>query len=131
MVGNGGLEIPSMCINHATNSFLGEGTATELGLYRLSSEPLPSLPSFTGHGGSGVVLVAFTDVIFSVFSGSTFWSIIIFLLLVNLGLCTMTGVMQGIITPLQDTFSSLRKYTKLLTGTLTSDCPPTYGHCLP
>ncbi|KAI5256966.1 Sodium-Dependent Neutral Amino Acid Transporter B(0)At2 [Manis pentadactyla] len=67
-----------------------------------------------GHGGSGVVLVAYTGII-SVFSGSTFWSFIIFILLVNLGLCTMTRIMQVIIIPLQDTFSSLRKYTKLLT----------------
>lgn len=70
--------------------------------------------------GPGVAIVAFTDII-SVFSGFTFWAIIIFMFLVTMGLSTMIGILQGIITPLQDTFSSLRKHTKLLTGTPTSD----------
>ncbi|XP_078295660.1 orphan sodium- and chloride-dependent neurotransmitter transporter NTT5 isoform X3 [Panthera onca] len=64
--------------------------------------------------GPGVAFVAVTDTI-SVFSGSTLWAIVIFVLLANLGLSTMIGIMQGIITPLQDTFASLRKQTKLLT----------------
>ncbi|XP_048079962.1 orphan sodium- and chloride-dependent neurotransmitter transporter NTT5-like [Ursus arctos] len=64
--------------------------------------------------GPGVAIVAFTDII-SAFSGSTFWAIIIFVLLASLGLSTMTGIVQGIVTPLQDTFSSLRKCTNLLT----------------
>ncbi|XP_077603571.1 orphan sodium- and chloride-dependent neurotransmitter transporter NTT5-like isoform X1 [Crocuta crocuta] len=64
--------------------------------------------------GPGVAFVAFTDII-SLFSGSNFWAIIIFVLLANLGLSTMIGIMQGIITPLQDIFTSLRKHTKLLT----------------
>ncbi|XP_012588956.1 PREDICTED: orphan sodium- and chloride-dependent neurotransmitter transporter NTT5 [Condylura cristata] len=64
--------------------------------------------------GPGVAIVAFTEII-SVFSGATFWAIIIFLLLSNLGLSAMTGIMQGILTPLQDMFSSLRRHTKLLT----------------
>ncbi|EFB23949.1 hypothetical protein PANDA_006283, partial [Ailuropoda melanoleuca] len=64
--------------------------------------------------GPGVAIVAFTDII-SAFSGSTFWAIIIFMLLASLGLNTMTGIVQGIVTPLQDTFSSLRKCTNLLT----------------
>ncbi|XP_029782236.1 orphan sodium- and chloride-dependent neurotransmitter transporter NTT5 isoform X2 [Suricata suricatta] len=63
--------------------------------------------------GPGVAIVAFTDII-SVFPGPTFWAIIIFVLLANLGLSTMIGIMQGIITPLQDTFTSLRRHTKLL-----------------
>uniref|UniRef100_A0A8C0LMN0 Solute carrier family 6 member 16 n=1 Tax=Canis lupus dingo TaxID=286419 RepID=A0A8C0LMN0_CANLU len=64
--------------------------------------------------GPGVAIVAFTDII-SVFSGSTFWSIIIFMMLANLGLSTMIGIMHGIIIPFQDTFSSLRKNIILLT----------------
>ncbi|XP_077701874.1 orphan sodium- and chloride-dependent neurotransmitter transporter NTT5-like isoform X1 [Canis aureus] len=64
--------------------------------------------------GPGVAIVAFTDII-SVFSGSTFWSIIIFMMLANLGLSIMIGIMHGIIIPLQDTFSSLRKNIILLT----------------
>ncbi|XP_076987301.1 orphan sodium- and chloride-dependent neurotransmitter transporter NTT5 isoform X2 [Tamandua tetradactyla] len=67
--------------------------------------------------GPGVAFVSFTDLI-SVFSGPTFWAIIIFLLLVSLGLSTMIAIMQGIITPLQDTFPSLRKHIKLLSVTV-------------
>uniref|UniRef100_A0A5G2QGH1 Uncharacterized protein n=1 Tax=Sus scrofa TaxID=9823 RepID=A0A5G2QGH1_PIG len=63
--------------------------------------------------GPGVAIVAFSNII-TVFSGSTFWAIVIFTLLVNLGLSTMVGIIQGIVTPLQDTFSSLREYSKLL-----------------
>lgn len=79
--------------------------------------------------GPGVAIVAFTDII-SVFSGSTFWSIMIFVFLVTMGLSTMLGILQGLITPLQDTFLPLRRHTKLLTGTLTYDPTLTYGHCL-
>ncbi|XP_016061559.1 PREDICTED: orphan sodium- and chloride-dependent neurotransmitter transporter NTT5-like isoform X3 [Miniopterus natalensis] len=64
--------------------------------------------------GPGVAIVAFTDII-SVFSGSTFWSIMIFVFLVTMGLSTMLGILQGLITPLQDTFLPLRRHTKLLT----------------
>ena len=76
-----------------------------------------------------MVIVTFSDIV-SLFSGPTFWSIITFLLLVNLGLSTVIGIIQGIITPLQDTFSSLREHSKLLTGTQTYDSTPTYGHHL-
>ncbi|XP_039734629.1 orphan sodium- and chloride-dependent neurotransmitter transporter NTT5 isoform X3 [Pteropus medius] len=64
--------------------------------------------------GPGVALVAFSDIV-SVFKWPTFWAIIIFVFLVALGLSTLMGILQGIITPLQDHFSSLRKHTKLLT----------------
>ncbi|XP_073913150.1 orphan sodium- and chloride-dependent neurotransmitter transporter NTT5-like [Castor canadensis] len=64
--------------------------------------------------GPGVAFVSFTNLI-SVFSGPNFWAIIVFLLLITLGLSTMVGIIQGIITPLQDTFSFLRKHTKFLT----------------
>ncbi|XP_045387799.1 orphan sodium- and chloride-dependent neurotransmitter transporter NTT5 [Lemur catta] len=64
--------------------------------------------------GPGVTFVAFTELI-SMLPGPTLWAIIVFLLLVNQGMSTMIGIMQGIITPLQDTFSPLRKHTQLLT----------------
>ncbi|XP_053462118.1 orphan sodium- and chloride-dependent neurotransmitter transporter NTT5-like [Nycticebus coucang] len=72
--------------------------------------------------GPGVAFVAFTNLI-SVFSGPTLWAIIIFILVVNLGISTMLGIVLGIITPLQDTFSFLRKHTKLLT---VSVCVPMF-----
>ncbi|XP_054444387.1 orphan sodium- and chloride-dependent neurotransmitter transporter NTT5-like [Pteronotus mesoamericanus] len=61
-----------------------------------------------------VAIVAFTNVA-SVFSGSPLWAIIIFMFLVTMGLSTMIGILQGILTPLQDTSSSLRKHPELLT----------------
>ena len=79
--------------------------------------------------GPGVVIVTFSDIV-SLFSGPIFWSIITFLLLVNLGLSPVIGIIQGIITPLQDTFSSLREHSQLLTGTRTYVSTPTYGHHL-
>ncbi|KAG8521420.1 LOW QUALITY PROTEIN: Orphan sodium- and chloride-dependent neurotransmitter transporter NTT5 [Galemys pyrenaicus] len=72
------------------------------------------LPSLKVMVGPGVAIVAFTEIT-SGLSGATFWAIVIFLLLSTLGLSAMTGIMQGIVTPLQDTFSSLRRHTKLLT----------------
>ncbi|XP_037372871.1 orphan sodium- and chloride-dependent neurotransmitter transporter NTT5 [Talpa occidentalis] len=67
--------------------------------------------------GPGVAIVALTEITCG-FTGAPFWAIIIFLLLSNLGLSAMTGIMQGIITPLQDTFSSLRRHRKLLTASV-------------
>lgn len=77
-----------------------------------------------------MALVAFTDIV-SMFKRPAFWAIIIFVFLVTLGLSTLMGIVQGIITPLQDSFSSLRKHTKLLTGILTCDPnPPPFSSIL-
>nr|KAF6273800.1 hypothetical protein mPipKuh1_016160 [Pipistrellus kuhlii] len=65
--------------------------------------------------GPGVAFVAFTEII-AVFAGSTFWAIIVFLFLVATGLSTMQGIMQGIITPLLDTFAVTRRHSTLLTA---------------
>ena len=62
--------------------------------------------------------VAFT-VVASVFPESPLWAITIFVFLVAMGMSTMIGVLQGIGTPLPDTFSSSRKHPELLTGTPT------------
>ncbi|XP_021536762.1 LOW QUALITY PROTEIN: orphan sodium- and chloride-dependent neurotransmitter transporter NTT5 [Neomonachus schauinslandi] len=64
--------------------------------------------------GPSFALVAFIETM-SFIPGSVFWSILFFLLFLTLGLSSMIGIMQGILTPLQDTFSSSRKYSKLLT----------------
>ncbi|XP_053515649.1 orphan sodium- and chloride-dependent neurotransmitter transporter NTT5-like [Artibeus jamaicensis] len=64
--------------------------------------------------GPGVPLVAIT-IITSVFSESPWWAVIIFVFLVTMGLSTMIGILQGIVTPLQDTFSSTRKHPEMLT----------------
>ncbi|KAF5925931.1 hypothetical protein HPG69_000422 [Diceros bicornis minor] len=62
----------------------------------------------------GFAFLAFIESM-SFIPGSVFWSILSFLMLLTIELSTMIGIMQGIITPLQDTFSCFRKYTKLLT----------------
>ncbi|XP_045842726.1 orphan sodium- and chloride-dependent neurotransmitter transporter NTT5 [Meles meles] len=64
--------------------------------------------------GPVIAFLAFIEAM-SFIPGSVFWSILFFLLLLTLGLNSMIGIMQAILTPLQDTFSSFRKYTKLLT----------------
>ncbi|XP_058136549.1 orphan sodium- and chloride-dependent neurotransmitter transporter NTT5 [Dasypus novemcinctus] len=64
--------------------------------------------------GPNFVFLAFIEAL-ALIPGSDLWSIFFFLLMVNLRLSTMVGIMQGIITPLQDTFSFPRKHPKLLT----------------
>lgn len=50
------------------------------------------------------------------FPASPFWSTLFFLMLLNLGLSTMFGTMQGILTPLMDNFSFFERHRTLLTG---------------
>uniref|UniRef100_A0A3Q3KYT2 Transporter n=1 Tax=Mastacembelus armatus TaxID=205130 RepID=A0A3Q3KYT2_9TELE len=57
-----------------------------------------------GVEGTGLAFIAFTEVM-AVFPASPFWSTLFFLMLLNLGLSTMFGTMQGILTPLMDNFS--------------------------
>uniref|UniRef100_A0A8C6KHB8 Transporter n=1 Tax=Nothobranchius furzeri TaxID=105023 RepID=A0A8C6KHB8_NOTFU len=59
-----------------------------------------------GVEGTGLAFIAFTEVM-ALFPASPFWSTLFFLMLLNLGLSTMFGTMQGILTPLMDNFSFL------------------------
>lgn len=43
-------------------------------------------------------------------------------MLLNLGLSTMFGTMQGILTPLMDNFKLLARYRTVLTGNKTRTC---------
>ncbi|XP_069557231.1 sodium-dependent neutral amino acid transporter B(0)AT2 [Brachyistius frenatus] len=67
-----------------------------------------------GIEGTGLAFIAFTEVM-AVFPASPFWSTLFFLMLLNLGLSTMFGTMQGILTPLMDNFSLLGRHRTLLT----------------
>ncbi|XP_037553050.1 sodium-dependent neutral amino acid transporter B(0)AT2-like [Nematolebias whitei] len=67
-----------------------------------------------GVEGTGLAFIAFTEVM-AVFPASPFWSTLFFLMLLNLGLSTMFGTMQGILTPLMDSFSLLGRHRTLLT----------------
>uniref|UniRef100_A0A3B4AKQ2 Uncharacterized protein n=1 Tax=Periophthalmus magnuspinnatus TaxID=409849 RepID=A0A3B4AKQ2_9GOBI len=68
-----------------------------------------------GVEGTGLAFIAFTEVM-ALFPGSPFWSTLFFLMLLNLGLSTMFGTMQGILTPLMDNFSLLGRHRTLLTS---------------
>ncbi|XP_068610414.1 sodium-dependent neutral amino acid transporter B(0)AT2-like [Brachionichthys hirsutus] len=59
-----------------------------------------------GADGTGLAFIAFTEAM-SLLPGSPFWSALFFLMLLNLGLSTMFGTMEGILAPLTDRFSSL------------------------
>uniref|UniRef100_A0A671R733 Transporter n=1 Tax=Sinocyclocheilus anshuiensis TaxID=1608454 RepID=A0A671R733_9TELE len=65
--------------------------------------------------GTGLAFIAFTEAM-TLFPGSPFWSALFFLMLLNLGLSTMFGTMAGILTPLTDTFKTLRNHKFLFTA---------------
>nr|XP_020453545.1 sodium-dependent neutral amino acid transporter B(0)AT2-like isoform X2 [Monopterus albus] len=67
-----------------------------------------------GVEGTGLAFIAFTEVM-ALFPASPFWSTLFFLMLLNLGLSSMFGTMQGILTPLMDNFSLLGRHHTLLT----------------
>ncbi|KAF7664501.1 hypothetical protein LDENG_00175160 [Lucifuga dentata] len=67
-----------------------------------------------GVEGTGLAFIAFTEAM-ALFLASPFWSTLFFLMLLNLGLSTMFGTMQGILTPLMDNFSLLGRHRTLLT----------------
>lgn len=58
-------------------------------------------------------------------AGSVFWSILLLLVLLLLEMGFMIGLLQGVMTPLQDTFPFCKKHEKLFTGTLTYGPTPT------
>lgn len=70
--------------------------------------------------GTGLAFIAFTEAM-THFPASPFWSVMFFLMLVNLGLGSMFGTIEGIITPIVDTFK-VRK--EILTGEFLCIWPP-------
>ncbi|XP_038592578.1 sodium-dependent neutral amino acid transporter B(0)AT2-like [Micropterus salmoides] len=59
-----------------------------------------------GVEGTGLAFIAFTEAM-SLLPASPFWSALFFLMLLNLGLSTMFGTMEGILAPLTDRFKTL------------------------
>ncbi|KAI1888576.1 hypothetical protein AGOR_G00186590 [Albula goreensis] len=59
--------------------------------------------------GTGLAFIAFTEAM-THFPGSPFWSVMFFLMLVNLGLGSMFGTIEGIITPITDTFKVRKEF---------------------
>lgn len=81
--------------------------------------PTPHPPTlvfcFQGVQGTGLVFIVFTEAM-SLLPGSPFWSALFFLMLLNLGLSTMFGTMEGILAPLTDRFQTLANNKTKLTG---------------
>ncbi|XP_076851696.1 sodium-dependent neutral amino acid transporter B(0)AT2 isoform X2 [Brachyhypopomus gauderio] len=67
-----------------------------------------------GVEGTGLAFIAFTEAM-ALFPASPFWSALFFLMLLNLGLSTMFGTMQGILTPLIDNFKLLGRHKTMFT----------------
>ncbi|XP_049915988.1 sodium-dependent neutral amino acid transporter B(0)AT2-like [Epinephelus moara] len=67
-----------------------------------------------GVEGTGLAFIAFTEAM-SLLPGSPFWSALFFLMLLNLGLSTMFGTMEGILAPLTDRFKTLANNKTKLT----------------
>ncbi|XP_026523464.1 sodium-dependent neutral amino acid transporter B(0)AT2 [Notechis scutatus] len=70
--------------------------------------------------GTGLAFIAFTEAM-THFPASPFWSVMFFLMLVNLGLGSMFGTIEGITTPLVDTFK-VRKEILTVTCCLLAFC---------
>lgn len=68
-----------------------------------------------GAEGTGLAFIAFTEAM-SLLPGSPFWSALFFLMLLNLGLSTMFGTMEGILAPLADRFQTLANNKTKLTS---------------
>ena len=51
--------------------------------------------------GPGLAFIAFTEAMIHM-PGGPFWSVMFFAMLINLGLGSMFGTLEGIITPLRD-----------------------------
>ncbi|XFF87423.1 hypothetical protein AB1E18_013642 [Capra hircus] len=65
-------------------------------------------------GSTNFAFLAFVEAM-SFIPGSVFWSFLFFVMLLNLEMSTMIGIVESIITSLQDIFISVQKYTKLFT----------------
>uniref|UniRef100_A0A8C5QJD7 Transporter n=1 Tax=Leptobrachium leishanense TaxID=445787 RepID=A0A8C5QJD7_9ANUR len=59
--------------------------------------------------GTGLAFIAFTEAM-THFPAAPFWSVMFFLMLVNLGLGSMFGTIEGITTPIVDTFKVRKEY---------------------
>ncbi|XP_061415880.1 sodium-dependent neutral amino acid transporter B(0)AT2-like [Lethenteron reissneri] len=64
--------------------------------------------------GTGLAFIAFTEAI-THFPMSPFWSLMFFMMLLSLGLGSMFGTMEGLVTPIVDTFKIRKEIVTLLT----------------
>lgn len=85
-----------------------------------------SLPYPQSVQGTGLAFIAFTEAM-THFPASPFWSVMFFLMLINLGLGSMIGTMAGITTPIIDTFKVPKE---MFTGNALLSCqtPAQHAH---
>ncbi|KAG7270703.1 hypothetical protein CRUP_005370 [Coryphaenoides rupestris] len=88
--------------------------AVSIGEYREWFSVYGGLAGPNGVEGTGLAFIAFTEAM-ALFPASPLWSTLFFLMLLNLGLSTMFGTMQGILTPLMDNFRLLGRHRTALT----------------
>nr|XP_020840858.1 sodium-dependent noradrenaline transporter isoform X2 [Phascolarctos cinereus] len=68
--------------------------------------------------GAGLVFILYPEAI-STLSGSTFWAIVFFVMLLALGIDSSMGGMEAVITGLADDFQILKRHRKLFTFAVT------------
>ncbi|KAK4805237.1 hypothetical protein QYF61_014745 [Mycteria americana] len=78
---------------------------------RLEEEMNKVMP---GVEGPGLAFIVFTETL-TLLPVAPLWSSLFFLTLLGLGLGTMLGIVQAVLTPLLDTFPVLRRHRALLT----------------
>uniref|UniRef100_A0A8C0EHH9 Solute carrier family 6 member 2 n=1 Tax=Bubo bubo TaxID=30461 RepID=A0A8C0EHH9_BUBBB len=64
--------------------------------------------------GAGLVFILYPEAI-STLSGSTFWAVVFFIMLLTLGIDSSMGGMEAVITGLADDFQILKQHRKLFT----------------
>ncbi|XP_058384594.1 sodium-dependent noradrenaline transporter isoform X2 [Diceros bicornis minor] len=64
--------------------------------------------------GAGLVFILYPEAI-STLSGSTFWAVVFFVMLLSLGIDSSMGGMEAVITGLADDFQVLKRHRKLFT----------------
>uniref|UniRef100_A0A672N2R5 Solute carrier family 6 member 16b n=1 Tax=Sinocyclocheilus grahami TaxID=75366 RepID=A0A672N2R5_SINGR len=116
--------IATECVKRSVKMFVNSITLNEYeDWYRIQGQQL-NIPGYNITAcsledelkqGTGLAFIAFTEAM-TLFPGSPFWSALFFLMLLNLGLSTMFGTMAGILTPLTDTFKTLRNHKFLFTA---------------
>ncbi|XP_052452592.1 solute carrier family 6 member 16b [Carassius gibelio] len=107
-------DVEDMTLNEYEQWYKTHGQQLNMYGYNLSACSLEEELK-QGVEGTGLAFIAFTEAM-TLFPGSPFWSALFFLMLLNLGLSTMFGTMAGILTPLTDTFKTLRNHKFLFTA---------------
>ncbi|XP_051969622.1 solute carrier family 6 member 16b isoform X1 [Xyrauchen texanus] len=108
------LNVENVTLNEYNNWYRVEGQHLNISNYNITACSLEDEMK-RGVEGTGLAFIVFTEAM-TLFPWSPFWSALFFLMLLNLGLSTMFGTMAGIMTPLTDTFKTLRNHKLIFTA---------------